>query len=103
MLVSTRTGVGPGGLPPPEFRLMQNYPNPFNASTEIAYRLPATAPARLTVYDLLGREVAVLVDQPQRPGDHSVRFNAGTLASGVYLYRLQAGGNAEARRMLLLK
>jgi hypothetical protein len=79
-----------GGIPK-VFRLDQNYPNPFNPSTTISYQLPWSANVYLAVYDLLGREVKVLVNERQLPGDHNVRFNGAGLASGIYFYRIQAG------------
>ncbi len=83
---------------PDRFALEQNYPNPFNPSTTITYQLPAqggvdgkaASSVRLVVYDMLGREVAVLVDAKQSPGTHEVKWNASGAASGVYLYRLSA-------------
>ena len=85
------------------FVLEQNYPNPFNPSTVIVYKLPAYGSVSLKVYDMLGREVKSLVNEPQSPGSHSVTFNAGSLASGVYLYRLQAGSYTATKKLLLLK
>lgn len=102
-----------------EFSLAQNYPNPFNPVTTIGYRVPSggsrnsgsvtrnpqpeTRAVRLAVYDLLGREVAVLVNEPKAVGENSVEFDAMGLASGVYIYRLQAGTNILAKTMVLLK
>jgi predicted acyl esterase len=83
--------------------LAQNYPNPLNPTTEIAYEIPEAADVRLRVYDLLGREVAALVNEPQAAGRHTVRFDASRLASGTYLYRLQVGTRAVTRRMMVLK
>ena len=86
-----------------EFSLIQNYPNPFNPVTSIDYTLPADLQTRLVVYDVLGRVVKNLVDGVQQQGPHSVRFEAGNLASGMYVYKLTAGQNSEIRRMLLMK
>ena len=94
-----------------EFRLEQNYPNPFNASTVIRYELPVpsgvegsvASRVRLVVYDLLGREVSVLVNERKAPGSYSVEFNASGMASGVYLYRLVAGKTVVCRKMVLMK
>ena len=93
---------------PDNFRLFQNYPNPFNPSTTIEYSIPNAVNSQksivnLTVYDILGREVATLVDKPQPPGNYKVRFNAGNLASGVYFYRLEVNDFMASRKMLLLK
>ena len=88
---------------PDHFALSQNYPNPFNPSTVIRYQLPAAGSVRLVVYDMLGREVAVLVNETKNAGVHHVTFDAGGLASGVYLYRLQAGDFVQARKLMILR
>ena len=116
-LVGTITGFsefifgGPGGAldvqsspaVPREFALHQNYPNPFNPVTVVNYQLPAVSNVRLVVYDLLGREVAVLANEPKAAGSYSVRFDATGLASGAYFYRLSAGRFTETRRLLVVK
>jgi len=86
-----------------EFALAQNYPNPFNPSTQIRFALRASGLARLTVYDVLGREVAVLVNGALPAGAHSVTFDASNLTSGVYMYKLEAGGMVMTKRMTLVK
>ena len=92
-----------------EYRLFQNYPNPFNPTTVITYRIPASADksasARtlLSVFDVLGREVAVLVNERQEPGLYSVEFNAGSLPSGVYFYRMISGNYSNTKKLILLK
>ncbi len=88
---------------PSEYVLESNYPNPFNPTTLIRYALPQRAPVRLSVYDVQGRRVAVLVALEQPAGWHEVRFEAGALPSGVYFYRLEAGAFREVRQMLLLR
>ncbi len=85
------------------FVLEQNYPNPFNPETTIKYSIPWKANVTLKVYDLLGREIATLVNSQQAKGNYSVKFNAGNLASGLYIYKLQANGFAVSKKMLLLK
>lgn len=88
----------PGG-----FLLEQNAPNPFNPHTVIGFRLAVGGHTRLMVYDVLGREVAVLVDGALPAGPHAVTFDAGPLPSGVYVYRLEAGGTVLSKRMTLVK
>jgi hypothetical protein len=88
---------------PSEFRLEANYPNPFNPSTSIRYALPQAAPVTLSVFDTLGRRVAVLIDSSQQAGWHNFTFDAGTLSSGMYFYRLDAGDVQLTRSMFLLK
>ncbi len=83
--------------------LLQNYPNPFNAVTVIGYQLAAEGDVRLDVYDVLGRRVAELVEGRLPGGRHEVRFDAGSMPGGVYLYRLRAGGEVITRHMLLVK
>jgi hypothetical protein len=89
--------------PPARFALEQNYPNPFNPATTIIYQVPALSHVILTVYDLLGREVATLVDENKKAGRYSIPWNASWLSSGVYFYRLRAGEFRETKRMILLK
>jgi hypothetical protein len=96
------TAVREGDLPA-LFTLTQNYPNPFNPSTTISYRLPTQHYITLKVFDLLGREVATLVNGVEQPGFKTVMFNASYLVSGVYYYRLQAGNVVETKKLVLLK
>lgn len=88
---------------PQHFRLAQNYPNPFNPATTIRYHLPRQSKVSLKVYDVLGREVAALIDQRQLAGTYEVRFEAHDLASGVYFYRLATPGFVKTRKMLLVR
>jgi len=88
---------------PLEFSLDQNYPNPFNPSTTIAYTLAARVRASLKIYDVLGREVADLLDEEQTPGKHSITWDATRLSSGIYFYRLTAGDFIQTRKLVLLK
>jgi hypothetical protein len=83
--------------------LEQNFPNPFNPNTAISYQLTATSFVRLAVYDVLGREIATLVDAFQDAGLHSVRWDGSSSASGTYFYRLEIGGSAVTRRMVLMR
>lgn len=86
------------------YRLSQNYPNPFNPSTNIEFRLPKSMNVSLRVYDLLGREVATLVnDERFTAGSQTINFDASDLASGMYIYRLEAGSFIQTRKMLLIK
>jgi hypothetical protein len=88
---------------PTTFALNQNYPNPFNPTTVISYQLPVASDVRLIVYDLLGREVAVLVNEKKAPGSYQVRFDASGLSSGVYFYRLQSGDFVQTRSLTVLR
>ena len=88
---------------PTEVGLKQNYPNPFNPVTTIRYQLPADMHVELRVYNLLGQEVAILVNEQVSAGTHEVSFDGSRLSSGVYIYRLQAGGKAITNRMTLVK
>ena len=83
--------------------LTSNYPNPFTHRTTIEYALPASGPVRLSVYDALGREVATLVDGVRQAGAHAAVFDGTSLPSGVYLYRLEAAGQANTGLMTLRK
>ncbi len=96
--VAERAGDLPG-----VFALRQNYPNPFNPSTTIAYELPRRAQVVLEIFDLMGRRVAKLVDEIQNEGRHEITWNGSARASGIYWYRLQAGGHVAAKKMLLLR
>jgi hypothetical protein len=88
---------------PKEYRVFQNYPNPFNTSTTIRYELPKESRVLLKVFNILGQEVATLVDEVKRPGRYSVQWNAGNVASGMYLYRLRAGEFVKTKKLVLLK
>jgi hypothetical protein len=85
------------------FLLHQNFPNPFNPATRIPYQLASKSHVTLRILDVLGREVATLVDGVEEPGYKSVRFDAGFLSSGIYFYRLSAGTFVQTRRMAVLK
>jgi acetyl esterase/lipase len=93
----------PHSSTPLKFTLSQNYPNPFNPTTTIKYELPKSSVVRLSVYDILGREVAVLVNESRNAGGYEVKFDASGLSSGVYCYRLQAGNFVQTKKLLLLR
>ncbi len=114
MGIGVPTEVAYSTTAPTTFYLEQNYPNPFNPVTTIGFRVPGvkngsgvsglgSSWVRLVVYDLLGREVAVLVNAPKAPGEYSVQFDGSALGSGVYYYRVEAGGSVATKAMLLLK
>jgi len=99
------TGIEPiAGIIPKDFMLYQNFPNPFNPGTKINFDLPNDAKVELVVYDMLGREVAKLIDgQTKHAGSYSINFDGAGFASGVYFYRLQADDKAVIRKMALIK
>ncbi|MCL5267855.1 MAG: T9SS type A sorting domain-containing protein [Bacteroidetes bacterium] len=100
---STVTGIKGNGTNLLRFNRAQNYPNPFNPTTKIHYQLPKDARVTIRIYDVLGREVATLVDGEKPAGYHEVSFNGSQLASGVYFYRFTAPGVDVVKKMLLLK
>jgi hypothetical protein len=103
-LTDQSTGVnGPTRTVPGAFALEQNYPNPFNPSTTIRYQVPVAGVVKIVVYDILGREVSVLVNEMKNAGAYEVRFDGSGLASGVYLYRIEAGNFVQTKKMLVVK
>ena len=88
---------------PDEFLLSQNYPNPFNPSTKIRFTVPAKSYASLKIYDVLGNEVATLIDEYKPAGIYDVDFDASNLSSGIYLYKLTAGNFIQTKKMILMK
>jgi hypothetical protein len=88
---------------PQTFELDQNYPNPFNPSTIINFSLPSSGYATLKIYNALGEEVAVLLDEKLTTGTYQVDWNAGGLSSGVYFYQLKTEGYVETKKMILMK
>jgi hypothetical protein len=92
-----------GGDLPRQFALEQNYPNPFNPTTVVSFQVPVSSHLILKVYDLLGREVATLVNEKKEPGRYQVTWDAGNVPSGLYLYKLTAGSYVSVRKMLVLK
>jgi len=97
------TTVENNGATPAEFALSQNYPNPFNPTTNIRFSIAQAGPVSLRVYDVLGREVALLVDNVLQPGYYTARLDGHNLSSGVYFYRLIAGSFVEMKKMQLVK
>jgi hypothetical protein len=88
---------------PKSFDLKQNYPNPFNPTTSIAFDLPHAANVTLTVYDMLGRKVGTLISERMNAGKHTATFDASRLASGMYIYRIEAGSFESIKKMMLIK
>ncbi len=99
----TLTGVEQQSPLPTKFFLAQNYPNPFNPTTTISFSLPSKSFVTLKVFDLIGREVATLVNEKEPAGSYQVHWNAANMPSGVYFYRLQAGSFTQTKKFILLK
>jgi hypothetical protein len=92
-----------GGIVPSAYRLEQNYPNPFNPTTNIRYSIPNASHVSLKVYDVLGREVATLVNEEQSAGNYVADLDATNLSNGTYFYTLKAGAFTDTRKMMVLK
>jgi hypothetical protein len=88
---------------PAEYSISQNFPNPFNPSTTIKFALPRAALTKITIYDLLGREIEIIVNKEMEAGYHKVNFDAGYLQSGVYFYKIQSGNYIQTKKMILIK
>ncbi|MFA7287511.1 MAG: GLUG motif-containing protein [Melioribacteraceae bacterium] len=88
---------------PTEFALMQNYPNPFNPSTTIKYELPTNSLVTIKVYDIIGKEIATLINANKTAGAHEVKFDGSSLSSGIYIYKIQAGNYLQTKKMILMK
>ena len=86
-----------------EYRLEQNYPNPFNPVTTIQYQIPLTEWDTLKVYDTLGNEIAILVNEEKSQGNYEIEFDGSSLSSGIYFYRIQVGEYANVKKFILLK
>ncbi|QQS36877.1 MAG: T9SS type A sorting domain-containing protein [Ignavibacteriales bacterium] len=99
----TGVGVGDGQNVVNSFKLDQNYPNPFNPSTSITYSIAERSNVSIKVYDVLGKEVATLINTTQDAGEHSINFDASNLASGLYIYTLKSGNFTSSKKMMLLK
>ena len=92
-----------GDVMPLEYALYQNYPNPFNPSTDIRFDLRQTGHVTMAIYNVLGQQVATLIDRKFEAGNHTVTFNGSSLASGVYFYRIEAGQFTDMKKMVLIK
>lgn len=88
---------------PKDFALHQNYPNPFNPTTVISYQIPLAGMVNLRVFDILGKEISLLVNEDKHPGYYRVTFDASKFASGVYYYKIQAGDFISVKKMVLVK
>lgn len=99
----TMVHVEKESIVPTNFKLFQNYPNPFNPETKIRFELESSKFVKLQVFDVLGREIAVLVNEEKFSGNYEVKFNASNLPSGTYFYVLRAGNFSETKKMLLIK
>jgi hypothetical protein len=88
---------------PIHFILFQNYPNPFNPSTAISYSIPKTSLVTIKVYDVLGKEIATLINEEKPAGNYNINFDGSNLTSGVYFYRMQAGNFSETKKLILLR
>jgi hypothetical protein len=101
--VNTVTNVKTASILPGNFELGQNYPNPFNPSTVIKYSIPTNGYVQIKLYDVIGREVSTLVKGQMNAGNYSITFNAQSLPSGIYFYRIQADNFVQTKKMILLK
>jgi len=107
-IIDTGVKNGTDNKIPTKFELMHNYPNPFNPTTVIRYNLPRFVPVKLTIYNLLGNEVRVLVDESQRPGEYKAIWNGldkygNKVSTGIYIYYIKAGNFTQAKKLLLVK
>lgn len=93
----------PGNIVPALFALEQNYPNPFNPSTNISYSLPSASEVKIEIFNMLGQNIATLVNEHQIAGNHTIQFDASSLSSGIYLYRLTAGSFVQTKKLTLIK
>jgi hypothetical protein len=86
-----------------EYKLAQNYPNPFNPSTKISYSIKEEGLVTLKVFDILGKEIATLVNENKPEGNYEIEYNASDLPSGIYIYKIQSGSFLDVKKMLLTK
>ena len=91
------------GVAPHTYSLSQNYPNPFNPLTQIEFSIKEAGNVKLTIYDILGREVQILVNEEMAAGSYKTQFDAANLASGIYFYRIESGKFNSLKKMMLLK
>ena len=103
IIVQNPAGVGDEEMMVDQFELEQNYPNPFNPSTRINYSVPSASFVRLKVYDILGNEVAILVNEEKPAGEYQLEFDASELTGGVYFYQLTSNSFVDTKKMILLK
>ena len=97
------TDIGENDSKPALYKLYDNYPNPFNPSTTLRYYLPEASLISIKIYDTVGKNVAVLVNEVKTAGTHQIEFNAVGLSSGIYYYSIQAGTFSETKKMILMK
>lgn len=102
-MIGSTTDVGDQNNIPAKFELMQNYPNPFNPATSIKYSVSSIQYVRITVFDILGREIVALVNEQKTPGRYEVQFDGSKLSSGIYIYKFQAGNFSATKKMILMK
>lgn len=100
---SSVTDVAETKAAPSEYKLDQNYPNPFNPSTKIAYSIPQNSFVTLKVFDVLGKEVATLVNETKNAGNYEATFDASKLTSGMYIYELKTNNFVQNKKMMLVK
>lgn len=96
-------GIGDPSAPSDDYKLYQNYPNPFNPTTKISFKINKEGFVNLSVFNLVGQEVGVLVYENKKPGVYKVEFDAQDLPSGIYLYKLQINGYVSVKRMTLIR
>ena len=101
--LSSITGVEENNIIPNEFYLSQNYPNPFNPTTKINFSVPKSGFVTIKVFDVLGREVATLVNENKPVGNYSIHFNANKLTSGIYFYGMESGSFLQTKKLVLMK
>jgi hypothetical protein len=100
---TTLVGINNEEKIPISFKLFQNYPNPFNPTTSIKYSVPSLQFTIIKVYDVLGNEIATLVNEEKSPGEYEVKFDASNLSSGVYFYQIKSGSFIQTNKMVLMR